>query len=117
MSVKPTIQSKGILQELHKPFQKYVEGWLDVPAHLHHSAHRMANPPMERPQSRKEFQQLLQCLGIDKDNSVLEEKVGYGVTTAPNGDRLIAIWEAHTEYYSYQIWHIPVWSKNSKPLF
>ena len=108
MSVKRTIQSKGILQELHKPFQKYVEGWLDVPAHLHHSAHRMANPPMERPQSRKEFQQLLQCLGIDQDNSVLEEKVGYGVTTAPNGDRLIAIWEAHTEYYSYQIWHIPL---------
>ena len=108
MSVKPTIQSDGILQQLHKPSQKYVEGWLDVPAHLHHFAHRMANPPMERPQSRKEFQQLLQCLGIDKDNSVLEEKVGYGVTTAPNGDRLIAIWEAHTEYYSYQIWHIPL---------
>ena len=76
MSVKPTIQSDGILQQLHKPSQKYVEGWLDVPAHLHHFAHRMANPPMERPQSRKEFQQLLQCLGIDKDKSGLEEKVG-----------------------------------------
>ncbi len=108
MSVKPTIQSDGILQQLHKPFQKYVEGWLDVPAHIHHSAHRMANPPIERPQSRKEFEQLLQCLGIVKDNCVLEEKVGYGVATAPNGDRLIAIWEAHTEYYSYQIWHIPL---------
>jgi uncharacterized membrane-anchored protein len=23
------------------------------------------------------------------------------------GDRLILIWEAHTEYYSYQTWHIP----------
>lgn len=67
----------------------------------------MANPAIERPQSRKEFQELLHCLGIKKSDSAVENKVGYGVATAPNGDRLIAIWEAHTENYSYQIWHIP----------
>ena len=63
--------------------------------------------PTERPQCRKEFQQLLACLGIAPSQTVLEEKVGFGVTTASNGDRLLAKWEAHTEYYSYQIWHIP----------
>jgi hypothetical protein len=67
----------------------------------------MSNPALERPQSRKEFEQLLNCLGIEKHNTVLEEKGGFGVTTGSNGDRLIARWEAHTEYYSYQIWHIP----------
>lgn len=36
------------------------------------------------------------------------------MATASNGDRLIAIWEAHTEYYSYQIWHIP--GRSNQPL-
>jgi uncharacterized membrane-anchored protein len=107
MSLKPTTPGKGILRHLHKAQEQYLEGWLGAPAHIHHTARRMANPPIERPQSRKEFQQLLSCLGIDPSLTVLEEKVGFGVTTAPNGDRLIAKWEAHTEYYSYQIWHIP----------
>lgn len=92
---------------MHKAQEKYLEGWLDVPAHVHHTAHRMANPPSERPQSRKEFQQLLACLEIDPAHAVLEDKMGFGVKTGTNGDRLIAIWEAHTEYYSYQMWHIP----------
>ena len=107
MSLKPLIPEKDTLRQLHKPPQKYVEGWLDSPAHIHHTAHRMANPALERPQTRKEFQELLHCLGIKKSDTVLEKKEGYGVGTASNGDRLIAIWEAHTEYYSYQIWHIP----------
>ena len=107
MSIKPTAPGKGILRHLHKAQGQYLEGWLGAPAHIHHTARRMANPPIERPQSRKEFQQLLACLGIDPSQTVLEEKVGFGVTEAPNGDRLIAKWEAHTEYYSYQIWHIP----------
>ena len=107
MSLKPTAPGKGILRHLHKAQEQYLEGWLGAPAHIHHTARRMANPPIERPQSRKEFQQLLSCLGIDPSQTVLEEKVGFGVTEAPNGDRLIAKWEAHTEYYSYQIWHIP----------
>ena len=107
MSLKPHSPEKGILRHIHKAQEKYFEGWLDAPAHVHHTARRMANPPIERPQSRKEFQQLLACLGIAPSQTVLEEKVGFGVTTASNGDRLLAKWEAHTEYYSYQIWHIP----------
>ncbi len=106
MSLKPTAPKEGILRHLHNAQAQYFEGWLGAPAHIHHTARRMANPPIERPQSRKEFQQLLTCLGIDPSQTVLEEKVGFGVTTAPNGDRLLAKWEAHTEYYSYQIWHI-----------
>ncbi len=107
MSLKPPAPEKGVLRQLHKPPQKYVEGWVDAPAHIHHTAYRMANPAIERPQSRKEFQELLHGLGIKKPDIVVEDKVGFGVATAANGDRLIAIWEAHTEYYSYQIWHIP----------
>lgn len=114
MSLKPTSPGKGVLQHLHKTQEQYLEGWLEAPAHIHHTARRMANPPIERPQSRKEFQQLLTCLNIDPSQTVLDEKVGFGVTTAPNGDRLIAKWEAHTEYYSYQIWHIP--QRSNAPL-
>jgi uncharacterized membrane-anchored protein len=67
----------------------------------------MANPPVERPQSRKEFLQLLACLEMPDESCEVQEKFGYGVRTAANGDRLIAVWEAHTEYYAYQVWHIP----------
>ena len=95
MSLKPTSLGKGILRQLHKDQEKYFEGWLAAPAHIHHTAHRMANPSIERPQSRKEFQQLLTCIGIEPSQTVLEEKVGFGVTSAPNGDRLIAKWECH----------------------
>ena len=97
MSIKPTAPGKGILRHLHKAQEQYLEGWLGAPAHIHHTARRMANPPIERPQSRKEFQQLLSCLGIDSSQTVLNEKVGFGVKTAHNGDRFIAKWDAHTE--------------------
>ncbi|MEJ2232024.1 MAG: DUF3422 family protein [Nitrospirales bacterium] len=107
MSLKPGTPGKGILRQMHKAQEKYLEKCLDVPAHLHHTAYRMSNPSIERPQSRKEFQQLLACLGIESSRTVLEDKAGFGVKTGTNGDRLIAIWEAHTEYYSYQIWHLP----------
>lgn len=92
---------------MHKAQEKYLERCLDIPAHVHHAAYRMSNPSMERPQSRKEFQQLLACLEIGLSHTVLEDKVGFGVKTGTTGDQLIAIWEAHTEYYSYQIWHLP----------
>ena len=78
-----------------------------MPAHIHHVAHRLANPPLDRPQSRQEFQQLLQCLDIQEEHTVIHEKFGYGAKVAANGDRLLVTWEAHTEYYSYQVWHIP----------
>jgi hypothetical protein len=91
-----------------------LEECLDVPAHIHHVAHRMANPPVERPRSREEFGQILQSLEIPAATSVLHDKFGYGVRTASSGDRLIMVWDAHTEYYSYQVWHIP--SDKAKPL-
>ncbi len=87
MSLKPTSLGKGILRQLHQDQEKYLEGWLQAPAHVHHTAQRMANPPIERPQSRKEFQQLLTCLGNEPTQTDLEEKAAYGVTTATNCDR------------------------------
>ncbi|NKB80382.1 MAG: DUF3422 family protein [Nitrospirales bacterium] len=107
MKTERPIQENRFLRRVHEPSQKYLEDWLDVPAHVHHVAHRMSNPPLERPQSRREFQQILKCLDIPEATSVIGEKVGYGVRTTSNGDRLILAWEAHTEYYSYQVWHIP----------
>ena len=107
MSAKQLASTHGFLRHLHEPTKKYLEEWLDVPAHIHHVAHRMANPPLDRPQSRQEFQQLLQCLDIQEEHTVIHEKFGHGAKVAPNGDRLLVTWEAHTEYYSYQVWHIP----------
>ena len=107
MSAKKLASTHGFLKHLHEPTKKYLEEWLDVPAHIHHVAHQMANPPLDRPQSRQEFQQLLQCLDIPEEHTVIHEKFGHGAKVAPNGDRLLVTWEAHTEYYSYQVWHIP----------
>ena len=107
MSAKKLVSTHGFLRSLHEPTKKYLEEWLDVPAHIHHVAHRMANPPLDRPQSRQEFQQLLQCLDIPEEHTVIHEKFGHGAKVAANGDRLLVTWEAHTEYYSYQVWHIP----------
>ena len=95
---------QGFLNRIHQSSKQYLPQWLGVPAHIHHVAHRMANPPIERPNSRREFQHLLQALDITE--GALEEKFGYGFKTAPNGDRLVVVWEAHTEYYSYQVWHV-----------
>ena len=107
MSTKQPASTHSFLRHLHEPAKKYLEEWFDVPAHIHHVAHRMANPPMDRPQSRQEFQQLLQCLDIPEEHIVIHEKFGHGAKVASNGDRLLVTWEAHTEYYSYQVWHMP----------
>ena len=107
MSQNLPASRQGILQQLHDPSKKYLEEWFDVPAHVHHVAHRMANPPSDRLQSRQEFQHLLQCLEVPEDHTVIHEKFGHGAKVAANGDRLLVTWEAHTEYYSYQVWHIP----------
>ncbi|RMH04456.1 MAG: DUF3422 family protein [Nitrospirae bacterium] len=74
----------------------------------------MANPPLERPQSRREFLELLGSLEVPEENIVISERFGHGVRVASNGDRLLVTWEAHTEYYSYQVWHIP--DDKMKPL-
>ncbi len=114
MKTRQPITKSDLLQRIHLSSKRYLEGWVGVPAHVHHVAYRMANPPLERPQSRKEFQHLVQCLEIPDDNIRLFEKFGYGVRTSTEGDRLIVAWEAHTEYYSYQVWHVP--QDTTKPL-
>jgi uncharacterized membrane-anchored protein len=98
---------KDVIGRLHERPKKYLEEWLDFPAHIHHVSYRMSNPPVERPQSRMEFFGLLGALQIPESHTVSSEKFGYGVRVGENGDRLVVVWEAHTEYYSYQIWHIP----------
>ncbi|MCC2640617.1 MAG: uncharacterized protein K0S45_1030 [Nitrospira sp.] len=98
------VRAHGFLNRIHQSNKQYLPQWLGVPAHIHHVAYRMANPPVERPNSRREFQQLLQALDIPE--GAIEEKFGYGFKDAPNGDRLVVVWEAHTEYYSYQVWHV-----------
>jgi uncharacterized membrane-anchored protein len=96
-----------LLRKLHEQPQIPLIDWLQVPAHVHYKAFRMADPPTQRPQSRSEFQSLLETLKISADTVVLRDAFGYGVKEAESGDRLIVIWQAHTEYYNYQLWHLP----------
>lgn len=95
------------LRRLHLRPKKYLEEWLDFPAHVHQTAFRMEDPPRDRPRSRQEFAQWLRTLDIPDENSALSEKFGYGVRLEENGDRLVVVWEAHTEYFKYLYWHIP----------
>jgi uncharacterized membrane-anchored protein len=67
----------------------------------------MINPPVQRPASRDEFRSLLEAFKVSADMMAIHETFGYGVKVEATGDRLILIWQAHTEYYSYQTWHIP----------
>lgn len=107
MTKKQLPEDPSPLQRLHIQPKKYLAEWLDFPAHIHQIAYRMDDPPNDRPRSRHDFSTVLKSLKIPEENSVLSEKFGYGVYVAENGDRLIIMWEAHTEYYNYQIWHIP----------
>ena len=98
----------GLINKLHEqPYVPLAER-LRAPAHVHYKAFRMADPPAQRRTSREEFQSCLTAFGIPQDGIVLRETFGYGSKDAPNGDRLIVIWQAHTEYYNYQIWHLPI---------
>jgi uncharacterized membrane-anchored protein len=67
----------------------------------------MSDPPTQRPTSRSEFQSLLERCKVPVETTHLRETFGYGVKETENGDRLILIWQAHTEYYNYQFWHVP----------
>ncbi|MGQ0665924.1 MAG: DUF3422 family protein, partial [Nitrospiraceae bacterium] len=109
MDQSPASQSgtDALLRKLHERPQIPLTDWLQAPAHVHYKAFRMADPPTQRPASRLEFQSLLGTLKIPAEAAVLRETFGYGVKEAENGDRLIVIWQAHTEYYNYQIWHLP----------
>lgn len=96
-----------LIRKLHERPQMPLADWLQAPAHVHYKAFRMTDPPVQRPASRAEFTSLLEAFAVSADAMVLHDTFGYGVKTAETGDRLIVIWQAHTEYYSYQIWHIP----------
>ncbi len=96
-----------LMRKLHERPQMPLAEWLRAPAHVHYKAFRMSDPPLQRPASREEFRSLLEAFKVSADAMVVRDEFGYGVKVAETGDRLIVIWEAHTEYYSYQTWHIP----------
>ena len=106
LSTPDPLHEDDFFHRVHHQPKKLLNELLGMPAHIHHVAHHMANPPIERPQSQDEFRYVLQCLDIADVDAVIEEKFGYGVKTGNNGDRLVVVWETHTEYYTYQIWHI-----------
>lgn len=100
-------KTEAFLRKLHERPHQPIGRWLRAPAHVHYKAFRMSDPPAQRPASRAEFQSLLRHFNVPAETSVLRDNFGYGVKEAENGDRLILIWQAHTEYYNYQLWHVP----------
>ena len=96
-----------LIRKIHERPQMPLVEWLGAPAHVHYKAFRMVDPPAQRPASRDEFKSLLEAFKVSEDMKAIHEAFGYGVKVEATGDRLILIWEAHTEYYSYQTWHIP----------
>jgi len=96
-----------LIRKLHERPQMPLVEWLRAPAHVHYKAFRMTDPPVERPASREEFKSLLGSFKVPADAMAIHDTFGFGVKDDASGDRLILIWEAHTEYYSYQTWHIP----------
>jgi uncharacterized membrane-anchored protein len=100
-----------LMKKLHERPQIPLADWLRAPAHVHYMAFRMSDPPAQRKTSREKVQAVLEAFAASPDNIVLRETFGYGVKEADNGDRLIVIWQAHTEYYNYQLWHLPAPAK------
>lgn len=103
--IKP--DADALIRKLHERPQMPLADWLRAPAHVHYKAFRMTDPPVQRPASRDEFRSLLEAFKISADAMAMHDTFGYGVKVEATGDRLILIWQAHTEYYSYQTWHIP----------
>ncbi len=103
--IKP--DADELIRKLHERPQMPLADWLRAPAHVHYKAFRMTDPPVQRPASRDEFRSLLEAFKISADAMAMHDTFGYGVKVEATGDRLILIWQAHTEYYSYQTWHIP----------
>ena len=97
----------ALIKKLHERPSMPLADWLRAPAHVHYKAFRMADPPAHRKASREEFQSCLNAFSVPRDSMVVGETFGYGVKESDNGERLIVIWQAHTEYYNYQIWHLP----------
>jgi len=105
--------SDAFLRKLHERPHQPLSGWLRAPAHVQYEAFRMSDPPTQRPASRAEFQSLLERFKVPEERIELRDNFGYGVKEAENGDRLILIWQAHTEYYNYQFWHVPSSTTNA----
>jgi uncharacterized membrane-anchored protein len=103
--IKP--DADELIRKLHERPQMPVAEWLRAPAHVHYKAFRMSDPPVQRPASCDEFRSLLEAFKVSADTMAIHDTFGYGVKVEASGDRLILIWQAHTEYYSYQTWHIP----------
>lgn len=95
------------MRKLHERPQMPLAEWLRAPAHVHYKAFRMSDPPVQRPQSRAEFKSLLAAFKVSEDAMLIRDEFGYGIKVDEAGDRMVMIWEAHTEYYSHQTWHIP----------
>jgi uncharacterized membrane-anchored protein len=106
-SEAPQSGTEALLKKLHERPQMPLAEWLRAPAHVHYMAFRMSDPPAQRAASRAEFQALLGAFKIAEEATVLRETFGYGIKEAETGDRLIVVWQAHTEYYNYQLWHVP----------
>jgi uncharacterized membrane-anchored protein len=85
------------------PFERL----LSAPAHVHHTAYLMKDPPSESRAARAAFTRTLGALGIGPDRSVSTDRFGYGVVQHETGDRLVVRWQLHTEYYTYQLWYLP----------
>ena len=108
MSQHPLLPSgDALIKKLHERPHVPLADWLRAPAHVHYQAFRMADPPAQRKLSRDEFQSCLTALGVPQDGIMLRDTFGYGVKDVDNGERLMIIWQAHTEYYNYQTWHLP----------
>ncbi|HEU4685635.1 MAG TPA: DUF3422 family protein [Nitrospira sp.] len=100
-------ETESMLKALHERPQLPLADWLQAPAHVHYNAFRMSDPPAQRPASRGEFLSVLDAFAVPEDHRVVRETFGYGVREGEGGARLIVVWQAHTEYYNYQIWHVP----------
>jgi uncharacterized membrane-anchored protein len=112
--IQPDVPQSGtdaLLKKLHERPQMPLAEWLRAPAHVHYKAFRMSDPPTQRPASRSEFQSLLGAFKVPVESTLLKDTFGYGIREAESGDRLIVVWQAHTEYYNYQLWHLPPLSK------
>ena len=105
--------SDAFLRKLHEQPHQPISEWLRAPAHVQYEAFRMSDPPTQRLASRAEFQSLLDRFKIPEERIELRDNFGYGVKEAENGDRLILIWQTHTEYYNYQFWHVPSSANNA----
>ncbi len=100
-------RTETFLRKLHERPHQPIGRWLRAPAHMHYEAFRMSDPPTQRPASRSEFQSLLEHFKVPAETTDLRDNFGYGMKESEDGDRLILIWQAHTEYYNYQLWHVP----------